>query len=226
MLNQFSESGYNLWWQVLDAADFGVPQHRERIFIVGSAGGTGAGKVFFERNDHKASAGIQGFATNTLTKRYKAAQATGSYVIEGQFDAQIKQISGGIQWSRIYGIEGIAPTLHRKEGGMQVTKIAIPILTPGRDKRQQGRRMKSDGEPSFTLTGQDRHGISDGMRVRYLTPLECERLMGWPDDWTRYGISEKGEIMELSDNARYNLTGNGVVPQIIKSIVGHLPVSK
>ena len=46
--------------------------------------------------------------------------------------------------------------------------------------------------------------------VRRLTPLECERLQGMPDDWSKYGINEKGEVYELPDSARYRLQGNGV----------------
>lgn len=46
--------------------------------------------------------------------------------------------------------------------------------------------------------------------VRRLTPLECERLQGMPDDWSRYGINEKGEVYELPDSARYRLQGNGI----------------
>ena len=61
--------------------------------------------------------------------------------------------------------------------------------------------------------------LKDGMDIRYLTPLECERLMGWEDNWTKYGINEKGETIELSDNCRYNLIGNGVVPQVVREII-------
>ena len=46
--------------------------------------------------------------------------------------------------------------------------------------------------------------------VRRLTPTECERLQGMPDDWSRCGINEKGEVFELSDSARYRLQGNGI----------------
>lgn len=43
----------------------------------------------------------------------------------------------------------------------QDSGIAIPVLTPDRaEKRQNGRRFKEDGEPMFTLAGQDRHGIA------------------------------------------------------------------
>lgn len=47
-------------------------------------------------------------------------------------------------------------------------------------------------------------------RPRRLTPLECERLMGWPDQWTATGTRENGATYALSDSARYRLCGNGV----------------
>ena len=50
----------------------------------------------------------------------------------------------------------------------------------------------------------------DAGRPRRLTPKECERLMSWPDDHTRYGVKEDGTAYELSDTARYRLCGNGV----------------
>lgn len=45
--------------------------------------------------------------------------------------------------------------------------------------------------------------------VRRLTPRECERLMGWPDDWTRYGAKPDGTIYEVADGPRYEMCGNG-----------------
>ena len=47
-------------------------------------------------------------------------------------------------------------------------------------------------------------------RPRRLTPLECERLMGWPDQHTAQGVREDGTTYALSDTARYRLCGNGV----------------
>ena len=85
-----------------------------------------------------------------------------------------------------------------------------------------GRRFKQDGDIAFTNRVASRQGVYDGMDIRYLTPLECERLMGWPDNQTKYGIDEKGNTVELSDNARYNLIGNGVVPQVVRAIIKHV----
>ena len=45
---------------------------------------------------------------------------------------------------------------------------------------------------------------------RKITPRECERLQGWPDDWTRWGVGEDGSKVEISDTRRYQMTGNGV----------------
>ena len=55
--------------------------------------------------------------------------------------------------------------------------------------------------------------------VRRLTPKECERLQGMPDDWSRYGINEKGEVYELPDSARYRLQGNGIATPFWKYLL-------
>ncbi len=155
--NQFSEAGYDIWWQVLDAADFGIPQHRERIFIFGALGGSGIKQVFFEPEDKRENTGLQGQKVNTITGRYGNGLSNGSYITEGKWQAQ-------------------------------------------------GEKLQVERDRT-------------GGKIRLLTPLECERLMGWPDNWTRYGINEKGDVVELSDNARYNLIGNGVVPQVVRVII-------
>jgi site-specific DNA-cytosine methylase len=52
------------------------------------------------------------------------------------------------------------------------------------------------------------------VRPRRLMPIECERLMGWPDRWTERGIDEQGRDYALSDSARYKLCGNGVASPV------------
>lgn len=63
---------------------------------------------------------------------------------------------------RVYDEEGLCPTLTTMQGGHQEPKILVrACLTPDREaKRQNGRRMKTDDEPMFTLTAQDIHGIA------------------------------------------------------------------
>ena len=60
-------------------------------------------------------------------------------------------------------------------------------------------------------------------KIRRLTPKECERLMSWPDDYTKYGINEKGEKVEISDTQRYKMCGNGVVSKVVSELIKLLP---
>ena len=116
--------------------------------------------------------------------------------------------------TRVHDIDGICPTL---TGDSKL--VAVPVLTPDRlNKRQHCRRFKTNGESAFTLTVQDRHGIFDGKSIRKLTPLECERLQGFPDSWTRYG--KDGE--EISDTQRYKCLGNAVTVPVVESIISRM----
>lgn len=89
-------------------------------------------------------------------------------------------------------------------------------------KRGQGAGARSDGyqpEQSPTLTSSDSGtqqspGVQIGMAVRRLTPRECERLQGFPDDWTRYDDQGK----EISDSARYRMLGNAVAVPVAQWI--------
>ena len=119
------------------------------------------------------------------------------------------------QGQRVYSADGIATTLASQAGGLgaKTGLYAIPVLTPDRStKRQNGRRFKEDGEESFTLTAQDKHGVFDGMKIRRLTPIECERLQGFPDNWT----------VGVSDTQRYKTLGNAVTVNVIKAIAEKL----
>jgi len=112
-------------------------------------------------------------------------------------------------------------TLDIKCGGLTHTSnyFAIPVLTPDRpEKRQNGRIFKEDGDPMFTITAQDRHGIFDGNYIRKLTPKECERAQGLPDDWTRLG--KNGD--EISDSQRYKMIGNAVSVPVVKAVAERL----
>ena len=89
------------------------------------------------------------------------------------------------------------------------------VLTPDRaKKRQNGRRFKTNGEPAFTLTGQDIHGVYNGARIRRLTPVECCRLQAFPDSWCDFGAD--GEV--ISDAQKYKMMGNAVTTSVITAI--------
>jgi len=109
---------------------------------------------------------------------------------------------------------GVVPCLRAESHGHE-TKVCVPVLTPDRqNKRQNGRMFKTDGEPSFTLTAQDKHGIFDGYRIRRLTPLECFRLMGFPDKHV-----EKCKQAGISDSQLYKQAGNSIVVDVLEEII-------
>ena len=79
--------------------------------------------------------------------------------------------------------------------------------------------MTEDGTAT-TLTSQEKERpmIAESI-VRRLTPLECERLQGMPDNWSNYGVDESGKVFELSDSARYRLQGNGIATPFWKYLL-------
>lgn len=62
----------------------------------------------------------------------------------------------------------------------------------------------------------------DNIGIRRLTPLECERLQGFPDFWTQYGISEKADKVKISDAQRYKMLGNAVSVPVVKAVMEKL----
>lgn len=135
LLIEMDAGGYDAEWQVLNSKDFGVSQNRERCFIVGHLRGRGSAEVFpIEGTDRENSTSLKLFGC-----------------INGR----------NSQRERVYDSGGLSPTISTVPGGNTEPKIAIPVLTPDRaEKRQNGRRFKDDGEPMFTLTSQDRHGVA------------------------------------------------------------------
>ena len=58
--------------------------------------------------------------------------------------------------------------------------------------------------------GGDKPHVLTAMQVRRLTPIECHRLMGWPDDWCAWGIDDDGKRINIADGPQYKMIGNGV----------------
>lgn len=108
--------------------------------------------------------------------------------------------------------DGNCPTIpaRAREDGSGQPVICVPLLTPNRvEKRQNGRRFKEDGEPAFTVTTQDQHGIYDGFKIRRLTPCECFRLMDFPDTFT----------WNVSDSQAYKQAGNSICVGVLAGII-------
>jgi len=200
IIGTLTDLGYGVEWQVLNSKDFGVPQNRERVFIVGHLGGLSGRAVFPIGEVNEDAARKDGQRDDIAHVIINADKTRGSY---------IKQLNNPTHSNnRLYGEEGLSPALNTAQGGNRQPKI--PVLTPDRaEKRQNGRRMKEDGDPSFTITAQDRHGVFDGARIRRLTPVECERLQGFPDGWASM----------VSDSQRYKCLGNAVTVNVIEAVM-------
>lgn len=172
LLIEMEQWGYDAEWQVLNSKDFGVPQNRERCFIIGHLRGRSASKIFpIEGTDGKNSIQIiahkdgyrrntQVFAPDGITETLDTGQGggRGHHVALPCFidlSYQETELTNKARCLQARYNKGIAN--HKAE----VSGVAIPVLTPDRaEKRQNGRRFKDDGEPMFTLTSQDRHGVA------------------------------------------------------------------
>ena len=137
MLRILDELGYDVEWQLLNSKNFGVPQNRERVFIIGHLRGERTRRIFpIGRDDEQVN-------SESKVKCKKVGNV---------------HPSGNGMNGNVYHSDGLAPTLTTNKGEGQ--KIIIPVLTPNRlEKRQNGRRFKTNGEPMFTLTAQDQHGV-------------------------------------------------------------------
>tara|TARA_Y100001970_G_C14248255_1_gene869856 strand:+ start:1547 stop:2719 length:1173 start_codon:yes stop_codon:yes gene_type:complete len=215
---------YTIECQLLNTRWF-LPQNRERIYIVGRFRGESRPKIFpIAEIGYKADE-LQGQYTNTLKARYEAI-GDGSYIVEGEQYAQegLKQI-GTIgedsEATRVYDPSGCARTI-KNGGGMgaktglyqvkEATKKGYAVAEEGDSinlsvpdsKTRRGRVGKKAAQTIDT--GMQQYTIQNG--IRRLTPIECERLQGFPDGWT------EGQ----SDSQRYKQLGNAVSVPVVKAI--------
>ena len=221
--------GYTVEWKVYNSKDYGVPQNRERVYIVGHYGEpTGQPLLPIRRESAAALSQIVG-------------GSQGERVYDGnRISCTLSSQGGGCgAKTGLYTFIDI-----NKKGSVQTTDTArallarynkgqpnrtaecsgvikvMPILTPNRlEKRQNGRRIKNEGEPSFTLTSQDRHGVliaDDHIKIRKLTPRECFRLQGFTDEQFDRAAAVNSETQ------LYKQAGNAVTVNVVEEIGRHI----
>ena len=186
----------------LNSKHFGVPQNRERVFIIGHLRGQRSRQVFPLGQDGGTADDLQGQSTNTLTARYEGAQAIGSYIVESELDEKENKeiIIEGCKINQPATID----LYHFKHG----------------EKRPATSRIMDDGNSATISAAQPLSLINNG-RIRRLTPTECMRLQGFPDSWCDYGLID-GKVVEISDTQKYKMAGNSVTTNVIQAIAEKL----
>lgn len=196
VLFELWEAGYDTEWCVVNSKDFQTAQHRERVYIVGHLRNGRAGEVFPLGRANPAPVkrlidGKQGKrvydpsgTSITLTANGGGfAGRTGLYAVEQQIppcaafidlskEPQFTENARCLrarQYSGIGNFKGETSGVFICEGHPDCVRA---VITPDRlNKRQNGRRFKEPGEPCFTLTCQDQHGIliccyDEGLPIR------------------------------------------------------------
>ncbi len=150
ILSELDRIGYNVFWKVLNSKEHGIPQNRARVFFYCYRNDVFGGARFEFPQKEELKIFLKDILEDEVDEKY--------YLSEKQF----KSLTSGIQKSKI-NPEIAASLQHPGHSGGNyrgMNIICIPVLTPDRlNKRQNGRRFKEDGDPSFTITAQDRHGV-------------------------------------------------------------------
>lgn len=196
IITALDELGYNVEWEVLNSKDFGVPQNRERVFIIGHLRGQRTRRIFpIERNTKQVDElPRENITTNTLTARYTAV-GNGSYIIESeQKKIKIKEATS--------------------QGYAEATVGDSVNLSHPNSKTRRGRVGKQIA--NTLLTGESQGVVDPDFRIRKLTPRECWRLQGFPD-WAF------DKAQEVNSNSQlYKQAGNSVTVNVISAIAKQL----
>ena len=220
--------GWSVAWRVLDAQFWGVPQRRRRIALVADFGGQSAPEILFVRKsvsrdtepseqkrqeapDH-ASRGIGVDVYNTALTGDKACPLTAEgHTSTGTcpkvmtpiaFEPGIARRKGG------HTYENKSGTLRAHMGDNQMS-VCYSVDQGG---GKSACSVTEEQAPTLTCTHGGEPVVCYRYIVRRLTPLECERLQGYPDGWTDIGewTDSNGKKRQTSDAARYKALGNSI----------------
>lgn len=220
-----ADLGYTVECQLLNTR-WVLPQNRERIYIVGHLGNRSRSKVF---PIEKSSRIINKWQTKVASTLQHPGHSGGNY--RGMNLIQVGNIDKkghNSIWGRVYDTEGISATLNSHGGGMGA-KTGLYRITEATKKgyaeAEEGDSINLSVPNSKTRRGRVGKGIAqtldtgmqqytiDNTSIRRLTPKECERLQGFPDDWTAYADGQK-----ISDTQRYKMCGNAVSVPVVELV--------
>ncbi|WP_298827258.1 DNA (cytosine-5-)-methyltransferase [uncultured Capnocytophaga sp.] len=242
ILQEFANiGGYRLEFQLLNTKWL-LPQNRERIYLIGHLREKSVPGVFpigendklpkgKTRKENRKSTSIKTSLARTITARYSKMGSNDTYIIPKvaatltggghsgglHSDMTIIQINPSTesngrqpyQQNRVFDEKGISPALTRHN-----SDFIIKQRSQGKNK---GANLKIC--PTISSNAFQENNLLDG--VRRLTEIECERLQGFPDNWTQYG-DYNGTIKPISKTQRYKLIGNAVTVDIVTMIAKRL----
>lgn len=198
IITTFDELGYDCQWEVLNSKHFGLAQNRQRVYIVGHLRGRPSPKVFPLEGANQKSC-IQTQALKTLNPKDKYKQQ------KQKLDQKNPTIKIREATQTGYAVARVGDSID----------VSFPTSTM--------RRGRIGKQIAHTLiTGMQLYTLSKDRKLRRLTPLECERLQGFPDEWTKQGKDPNGNTTEMSDRQRYKTLGNAVSVPVIRTIIKKL----
>jgi len=177
IIAELQEYGYNTYWKVLNAKDYGIPQNRERVFVISVRKDIDNGQFKFpEEFDNGIR--LRDLLESEVDEKYYISRDKTEKLLEqlkdkGKQHININELNivgnvgnTGHHGLDVYSENGISPCLKARDFKdpiriMQTKAVEVrPCLTPDRiEKRQNGRRFKDNDEPAFTINTQDKHGI-------------------------------------------------------------------
>ena len=191
--------GYQNFWKVLNAKDYGVPQNRERVFVVSILGG---GQYLFP-NPIKLEKRLKDILeTNVDEKYYLSSNKV------NDFATNTNKVRRAIRC----GGNGSTDKKHTWD------IIKEPIALD-----EQNKCLRTDGTVGTLTTdgSSPKHNnrvIENGYRIRKLTPRECWRLMGVRDE-------QFDKLHDISNSQLYKLAGNSIVVDVLMGIFKNLLLS-